>query len=189
MRRRCASVQVQVLRHLAVPIAVLLLASGGALAQSGDNHAQDQHGKPPPPRRRQGQPAQDRRIRRGCAGHQRPRRQSRMRLARPPCRPPDVARRPRYRLPPPRSLRPLRLPRRPYPGGVPLPDPLRQPDRSQGGRNASTAGCTPAGSIRAPSRRPRPPPPAGARRTAGAAAPAPPLAAAGTAAAPSPAAK
>jgi hypothetical protein len=35
------------LRHLAVPIAVLLLTSGGALAQSGDNHANDQQGKPP----------------------------------------------------------------------------------------------------------------------------------------------
>jgi hypothetical protein len=35
------------LRHLAVPIAVLLLTTGGALAQSGDNHAGDQQAKPP----------------------------------------------------------------------------------------------------------------------------------------------
>jgi hypothetical protein len=35
------------LRHLAVSVAVLLFASGGALAQSGDNHANDQQGKLP----------------------------------------------------------------------------------------------------------------------------------------------
>ncbi len=35
------------MRHLAVPIAFLLLATSGALAQSGDNHANDQQGKPP----------------------------------------------------------------------------------------------------------------------------------------------
>ena len=50
----------------------------------------------------------------------------------------DVAGRPRYRLPPPRSLRPLRLPRRPHPGRVPLPDPLRRPDRSQGRRTLNS---------------------------------------------------
>src|SRR5581483_5827286 len=30
---------------------------------------------------------------------------------------------------------------RPYPGDVPLPDPLRQPDRSQGGRNPRQQGA------------------------------------------------
>ena len=47
MRRRLLQSRFRFLRHLAVPIAVLLLASGGALAQSGDNHANDQQGKPP----------------------------------------------------------------------------------------------------------------------------------------------
>jgi hypothetical protein len=35
------------LRHLAVSVSVLLLASSGALAQSGENHANDQQAKPP----------------------------------------------------------------------------------------------------------------------------------------------
>lgn len=47
MRRRLLQSRFRFLRHLAVPIAVLLLTSGGALAQSGENHANDQQGKPP----------------------------------------------------------------------------------------------------------------------------------------------
>jgi len=47
MRRRVLQFRVKILRHLAVSIAVLLLASSGALAQSGDNHAGDQQAKPP----------------------------------------------------------------------------------------------------------------------------------------------
>jgi hypothetical protein len=49
MRRRVLQSRFNFLRHLAVPIAVFLLASGGVLAQSGDNHANDQQGKPPSP--------------------------------------------------------------------------------------------------------------------------------------------
>ena len=92
MRRRVLQSRVQVLRHLAVSASSCCSASGGAFAQSGDNHASDQQAKPPPQsgRRRQGQPAQDRRIRRGRAGHQRPGRQPGMRLARPPRGQPDV---------------------------------------------------------------------------------------------------
>jgi hypothetical protein len=47
MRRRLLQSRFRFFRHLAVPIAVLLLVSGGASAQSGDNHANDQQGKPP----------------------------------------------------------------------------------------------------------------------------------------------
>jgi hypothetical protein len=47
MRRRVLQLRLRFLRHLAVPIAVLLFATGGALAQSGDNHAGDQQAKPP----------------------------------------------------------------------------------------------------------------------------------------------
>jgi len=47
MRRRVLQLRLRFLRHLAVPIAVLLIATGGALAQSGDNHAGDQQAKPP----------------------------------------------------------------------------------------------------------------------------------------------
>jgi len=42
MRRRVLSVKNSVLRHLAVPGLILMLATGGAFAQSGDTHAQDQ---------------------------------------------------------------------------------------------------------------------------------------------------
>ena len=163
MRRRVLQLQNAVLRHLAVAGLVAGLALIGRYGQRlcperrrprpGPGQAQ----RPPmrPAQRcRQGQPAQDRRIRRGRAGHQRPGRQSRMRLARPPRRAPDVARRPRHRVSPPRPLRPLRLPRRPRPGDVPLPDPVWRPDRPQGGARPSTAAFTPAGSIRARSRRP-----------------------------------
>ena len=90
----------------------LLIGIGGAFAQSGNQAAQDQ-GKArrrQSGRRHQGQSAQDRRIRRGPAGHQRPGRKPGMRLARPPRGEPDVAGRPRYRLPPSRPLRPVRLP-------------------------------------------------------------------------------
>jgi hypothetical protein len=47
MRRRLLQSSFRFFRHLAVSIAVLLLASGGALAQSGENHANDQQAKPP----------------------------------------------------------------------------------------------------------------------------------------------
>ena len=47
MRRRVLQFRFRFLRHLAVSVAVLLLASGGAFAQSGDNHAKDQQGKRP----------------------------------------------------------------------------------------------------------------------------------------------
>jgi hypothetical protein len=46
MRRRVLQSKFRFLRHLAVPIAVLLLACGGAFAQSGENHTNDQ-AKPP----------------------------------------------------------------------------------------------------------------------------------------------
>src|ERR1700744_2013189 len=42
MRRRVLQLRLRFLRHLAVSVAFLLIASGGALAQSGDNHANDQ---------------------------------------------------------------------------------------------------------------------------------------------------
>jgi hypothetical protein len=47
MRRRLLQFGLKFWRHLAVSVAFLLMASGGALAQSGDNHANDQQGKPP----------------------------------------------------------------------------------------------------------------------------------------------
>jgi hypothetical protein len=46
MRRGVLQLQNAVLRHLAVPAAVLLIGIGGALAQSGAPAAQDQPGKP-----------------------------------------------------------------------------------------------------------------------------------------------
>ena len=46
MRRRVLQLQNAVLRHLAVPGLALLIGIGGAVAQSGDAHAQDQSGKP-----------------------------------------------------------------------------------------------------------------------------------------------
>jgi hypothetical protein len=46
MRRRVPSFKNTILRHLAVPGLILLLATGSAFAQSGDAHAQDQ-GKAP----------------------------------------------------------------------------------------------------------------------------------------------
>jgi hypothetical protein len=42
MRRRVLSVKDSVLRHLAIPGLLLMLATGNAFAQSGDPHAQDQ---------------------------------------------------------------------------------------------------------------------------------------------------
>ena len=148
MRRGVLQLQNAVLRHLAVSGLALLIGIGGACPERRPP-------RPGPvrqtrgqcqPRRRQGQPAQDRRIRRGGAGHQRPGRQPGMRLARPPGGDPDVARRPRYRVPASRSLRPVRLPGRPHPGDFPLPGAVR-PDRSKGDRTC-TAGSIPAGSIR-----------------------------------------
>ena len=139
-----------VTRCVVAPGMALLIGVGGAIAQSGDLRAQDQSAKPAAAntaapatadaeRRRQGQPAQGRRIRRSRAGDQRPRRQSGMRLARPARGRPDVARRPRHRLPSPRSVRPFRLPGRPCPGHLPLPGAVRrhrsesagQPERSR----------------------------------------------------------
>src|ERR1700744_2969982 len=43
MGRRMLPFQSRLLRHLAVPAAVFLLGIGSALAQSGDNHGQDQN--------------------------------------------------------------------------------------------------------------------------------------------------
>jgi hypothetical protein len=45
MRRPVLPLKTTLLRHLAVPALVLVLGCGSALAQSGDNHAQDQQGK------------------------------------------------------------------------------------------------------------------------------------------------
>ena len=75
-----------------------------------------QAGGRPAGRPGQGSPTPGRRIRRGLQAGHRPRRQPRMRLARPPGGGPAVARRHGYRLPAPRSLRPLRLSRAPHPG-------------------------------------------------------------------------
>jgi hypothetical protein len=47
MRRRVFQSKFRFLRHLAVSITVLLPASGGVFAQSGENHANDQQAKPP----------------------------------------------------------------------------------------------------------------------------------------------
>jgi hypothetical protein len=47
MRRRLLQSSFRFLRHLAVSVGVLLLVSGGALGQSGENHANDQQAKPP----------------------------------------------------------------------------------------------------------------------------------------------
>jgi hypothetical protein len=49
MRRGVLQLQKAVLRHLAVSGLALLIGTGGALAQSGDVHAQDQSGKPAAP--------------------------------------------------------------------------------------------------------------------------------------------
>jgi hypothetical protein len=46
MRRRLLQLQIAFLRHLAVPATALLIGIGSALAQSGDQHAPDQSGKP-----------------------------------------------------------------------------------------------------------------------------------------------
>jgi hypothetical protein len=48
MRRRVLQFGLKFLRHLAVPAIILLFGFSGAFAQSGDNHAQDQQGKPTP---------------------------------------------------------------------------------------------------------------------------------------------
>ncbi len=104
-------------------------------------------------------------------GAWRPGRQSRMRLAGPPGGQPAVARRSRYRLPPSRSLRPFRLPERPYPGDLPLPDSARQQHRPQGRRQPQRPGpaCWINPTRRPRRRRPPPPPPFQARpRTASA---------------------
>ena len=80
------------------------------------------------------EPQKSRRVRRSAARAQRPGRQSRMRLARPPRGQPALARRSRHRLPPSRSLRSIWLSERPHPGDVPLPDPARKQHRSEGRR-------------------------------------------------------
>jgi hypothetical protein len=46
MRRRLLQLQIAILRHLAVPATAVLIGIGSALAQSGDQHAPDQSGKP-----------------------------------------------------------------------------------------------------------------------------------------------
>ena len=46
MRRRLLQLQIAFFRHLAVPGLALLIAGSSALAQSGDQHAQDPSGKP-----------------------------------------------------------------------------------------------------------------------------------------------
>jgi hypothetical protein len=46
MRRRVLQLQNAILRHLAVSGLALLIGIGGAAAQSGDAHPQDQNGKP-----------------------------------------------------------------------------------------------------------------------------------------------
>ena len=92
------------------------------------------------PGQRQKRSTEGRRICRSPARPQRPGRQSRMRVARPAGGEPALARRPRHRLPPPRSLRPLRLPERPYPGDVPLPGSARQCHRSEGRRQPERPG-------------------------------------------------
>ena len=86
----------------------------------------------------------------------RPGRQSRMRLARDPGRQSALARRPRYRVPASRSLRPLWLPWRPHPGDVPLRGPAGQHRTRKAGNLGSAS--TPAGSTRPP-----PAPPAAAQ--------------------------
>jgi pyruvate/2-oxoglutarate dehydrogenase complex dihydrolipoamide acyltransferase (E2) component len=49
MRRSVLSLKTTLLRHLAVPALIVALGCGSALAQSGDNHAQDQSkGNPSP---------------------------------------------------------------------------------------------------------------------------------------------
>ena len=92
------------------------------------------------PGRRQGSP-ENRRICRSAARAQRTGRQSGMRLARPPGGQSAVARRSRYRLSPPRSLRPFWLPERPYPGGVPLPGAAFQHHRSKDARQLERPGA------------------------------------------------
>ena len=126
MGRRVLEFKDTVLRHFAVPGLVLLIGSA----------ARSPRAAPPPPRnspssRRQSAeapaprtPAQDRRIRGGCASDQRPGRQPGMRLARPPRGALDVARRSRP------AFRHLDLYERfgcsgrPCPGDLSLPDPF-----------------------------------------------------------------
>ena len=156
MRRRVLDPRVAVLRRFAAAGLALLIGSAGAFAQSGSPSPQDQSGKPPAANAADANKDNQRKTDEfveAAAGHQRPGRKPRMRLARPPGGSPDVAGRPGYRVPPPRSLRPVRLPRRPCPGGLPLPDPLRRTDRPQGARKPWTAASTSAGSTRAPSPR------------------------------------
>ena len=74
---------------------------------------------------------------------------------------PALARRSRHRLPPPRPLRPLRLPGPAYPGDVPLPGPPGHISTRKRPK-ASTAGSMPAGST--PALR-SPPPPVAAKAT------------------------
>ncbi len=135
-----------------------------AHAQSADPKAADKKA-----RARTAAGAARRRVHGNPASGRRPCRQSRMRLAWPPGGQSALARRPRDRLPPPRSLRPFRLPGRPRPGGVPLPDSARRAASIRRRPIASTAGSKRAGSIRP---QPAPPPPA-----ASAAAPSPTAAA------------
>ena len=133
----------------------LLSAATAALAQSGDPKAGPRAADSDADAE-EGRPAQARRVCRGRQAPGRPGRPPRMRLARPAGGPPDVAGRSRHRLPPPRSLRPLRLSGRPYPGDVPLPR-AAGPHRSQAAGRRSPGGSTPAGSIRTSKRTPAAP--------------------------------
>ena len=142
MRQRVLRLQTAVLRHLAVPGLALMIGIG---RRARPERRPRRPGSVRQTRRqfgrcRQGQPAQDRRIRRGGASHQWSCGEPGMRLARPAGRSPDVARRPRHRLSPPRSLRPVRLPRWACPGHVPLPDPVWCANRRQGAKEPGRPG-------------------------------------------------
>jgi len=117
---------------LAVTVNLLALP---ALAQSTDAKPTEQQ-----PAAGQGA-AEGRRVCRGAADFGRSGRQSRMRLARPSGGQPAMARRSRHRLPPSRSLRPVRLPQRPYPGELPLSAVARRQHRSEGRRQLERAGA------------------------------------------------
>ncbi len=143
MRRRVRDPRVVVLRRFAAAGLALLIGSAGAFRPEREPHPPDQQGKAPAGN--QADPTKDNQRKtdefvEAAAGHQRPGRKPGMRLARPARRPPDVARRPRHRLPPPRPLRPVRLPRRPCPGHLPLPDPFWGPDRRQGAEEPGRQG-------------------------------------------------
>ena len=134
----------------------LLIAAGAAFifppafAQSGDTKSRRQASCGPAGRCRQRSPAPGRRVRRSHPVGKRAGRQPGMRLARPPGGRADVAGRHGHRLPPPRPLRPVRLPRPPYPGGVPL---RRPPGRQYRSENTPEPQCPGAFLLAKPDRR------------------------------------